>query len=162
MADLHLMRVFLSLLAVISLLLAALWLLRRLPGARNLYGHFGHGQPVGKRWGSKPLGRRLTLLHTLALGSPRTHLALVRLDREELLLGVTAGQITLLHTLARQDVLVTKAATHTAAELSINPGAEDTPDLPASSPTSHTQASRFANLLAHLRKDSDKTGPAVA
>jgi len=92
MADLHLLRVFLSLLAVVALLLATVWLLRRLPGVRNFYGKHFYGKHHAHQ-------QRLTLLHAQPLGSPRTQIALVRIDHEELLLGVTAGQITLLHKL---------------------------------------------------------------
>jgi len=123
MTDLHLLRVFLSLLAVVAMLLATVWLLRRLPGVKNLYGrHYAH-----------PHSKRLTLLHAQPLGSPRTQIALIRIDREELLLGVTAGQITLLRALPPAQRLE-RTGTNVAS--------------PAPTPTAAPH--KFAALLAQL------------
>jgi len=142
MTDLHLLRVFLSLLAVIALLLATVWLLRRLPGVRHLYGRglasAGHRQ-----------GKRLTLLHTQPLGSPRMQLALVRVDREELLLGITPGQITLLHTLARAEH---PAATSSTAHAQHSVTSPET--MANTAPAPH----KFASLLAQLMKGKAPKG----
>lgn len=75
----ELLRVALSLLAVIGLLLAAAWLLRRMQGVR------------------RPQGQRITILDARPLGPPRTHIAVVRVDQTTLVVGITPQQVNLLH-----------------------------------------------------------------
>ncbi len=75
----ELLRVALSLLAVVGMLLAAAWLLRRMQGVR------------------RPQGQRIAILDARPLGPPRTHIAVVRVDQTTLVLGITPQQVNLLH-----------------------------------------------------------------
>ena len=79
MDNAELLRMMLSLLAVVGLLLAAAWLLRRTQGLRRAQ------------------GQRITVLDARPLGPPKTHIAVVRVDQTTLVLGVTPQQINLLH-----------------------------------------------------------------
>lgn len=72
----------LSFALVIGLLLALLWGLRKLQ----------NGQGFIKR-----PHQRLQMLETLSV-APRQKIALVRWDDQEILVGITANQITVLHT----------------------------------------------------------------
>lgn len=85
MTEFDLLRVVLSLLAIIGMLLTAAWLMRRVQGIR------------------RPNGRRITILDAQALGPPRTHIAVVRVDETTLVLGITPQQVNLLHTLPTTD-----------------------------------------------------------
>jgi flagellar protein FliO/FliZ len=71
-----LLQYLLSFVLVIALLLALLWTLKRLQGGALM----------------QRKQQRLQVLETLSLG-PRQKLALVRVNDQELLIGVTAGQI---------------------------------------------------------------------
>jgi len=137
MTDLPLLRVCVSLLAVVGLLLAALWPLRRLGGL----GLSGGGKP----W-NKQQGRRIALLHTQPLGAPRTQLALVRIDTEELLLGITPNQITLLHALPRTAPAVAKDS----ASTQVRTGAAEAADLAEPPAPAHSPL-RFASVFEQLR-----------
>ena len=67
---------------VIVLLVAVLWLLRRMQGIKGLQG-------------LRPVARRLSVVEALTVG-PRQKLALVRLDDREVLVGITPNGFTLL------------------------------------------------------------------
>ena len=73
----------LSFALVIGLLLGMLWALRKLQ----------NGQGFAKRG-----HQRLHMLESLSL-APRQKIALIRVDDQEVLVGITAQQITVLHTL---------------------------------------------------------------
>lgn len=79
MDDLALLRVALALLAVVGLLLALAWLARR----------SGYLTPLKRN-------ARISTLETRRLG-PRNQLCLIRVDDTELLLGLTAQHICVLH-----------------------------------------------------------------
>ncbi len=79
MDNAELLRIALSLLAVIGMLLGAAWLLRRVQGVR------------------RPQGQRIAILDARPLGPPRTHIAVVRVDQTTLVLGITPQQVSLLH-----------------------------------------------------------------
>lgn len=74
----------LSFALVIGLLLAMLWGLRKLQ----------QGQVFAKR-----PDQRMRMLESLSV-APRQKIALIRVDKQDILVGITAQQITLLHTLA--------------------------------------------------------------
>jgi flagellar protein FliO/FliZ len=74
-----LLQYLLSFVLVIALLLALLWTLKRLQSGALM----------------QRKQQRLQVLETLSLG-PRQKLALVRVNDQELLIGVTAGQINAL------------------------------------------------------------------
>ncbi len=74
-----LLQYFLSFALVIALLLGLLWTLKRLQGGALM----------------QRKHQRLQVLESLSLG-PRQKLALVRINDQQLLIGVTAGQITAL------------------------------------------------------------------
>jgi flagellar protein FliO/FliZ len=67
---------------VIVLLVAVLWVLRRLQGVKGLQG-------------LRPVSRRLSVVEALTVG-PRQKLAVVRLDDREVLVGITPSGFTLL------------------------------------------------------------------
>ncbi len=69
-------------LLVIVLLVAVLWVLRRLQGVKGLQG-------------LRPVARRLSVVEALTVG-PRQKLAVVRLDDREVLVGITPSGFTLL------------------------------------------------------------------
>ena len=69
-------------LLVIVLLVAVLWVLRRLQGVKGLQG-------------LRPVARRLSVVEALTVG-PRQKLAVVRLDDREVLVGITPNGFTLL------------------------------------------------------------------
>jgi flagellar protein FliO/FliZ len=69
-------------LLVIVLLVAVLWVLRRLQGVKGLQG-------------LRPVSRRLSVVEALTVG-PRQKLAVVRLDDREVLVGITPSGFTLL------------------------------------------------------------------
>jgi flagellar protein FliO/FliZ len=71
---------------VIVLLVAVLWLLRRMQGIKGLQG-------------LRPVARRLSVVEALTVG-PRQKLALLRLDDREILVGITPNGFTLLDRLA--------------------------------------------------------------
>lgn len=75
----ELLQYLLSFVLVIALLLGLLWTLKRVQGGALL----------------QRKHQRLQVLETLSLG-PRQRLALVRVNDQELLIGVTAGQINAL------------------------------------------------------------------
>lgn len=72
----------LSFALVIGLLLALLWALRKLQ----------HGQGFMKR-----PHQRLQIVDSLSV-APRQKIALIRMDDQEVLVGITPQQITVLHT----------------------------------------------------------------
>jgi flagellar protein FliO/FliZ len=74
------LRLILSLLAIIVLILAGAWLARR------------------SGWLKTGAGSTIRILGTHSLGA-RASLAVVQVENARLVLGVTAGQISLLHTL---------------------------------------------------------------
>jgi flagellar protein FliO/FliZ len=80
---------------VIGLLLAMLWALRKLQ----------NGQFI------KRPHQRLQIIESLSV-APRQKIALIRMDNQEVLVGITAQQITVLHT---------PAANHLTSENSENP-----------------------------------------
>jgi len=67
---------------VIVLLVAVLWLLRRMQGIKGLQG-------------LRPVARRLSVVEALSVG-PRQKLALLRVDNREVLVGITPNGFTLL------------------------------------------------------------------
>lgn len=69
-------------LLVIVLLVAVLWVMRRLQGIKGLQG-------------LRPVARRLSVVEALTVG-PRQKLAVVRLDDREVLVGITPNGFTLL------------------------------------------------------------------
>lgn len=69
-------------LLVLVLLVAVLWLLRRLQGFKGLQG-------------LRPAARRLSVVESLSMG-PRQKLALVRWDDREVLIGLTPQGFTVL------------------------------------------------------------------
>lgn len=71
---------------VIVLLVAVLWLLRRMQGIKGLQG-------------LRPVARRLSVVEALTVG-PRQKLALLRLDNHEVLVGITPNGFTLLDRIA--------------------------------------------------------------
>jgi len=93
---------------VIVLLVAVLWMLRRMQGIKGLQG-------------LRPVARRLSVVEALTVG-PRQKLALLRLDNREILVGITPNGFTLLDRLvpADQSSLVPQnAQAHSAA---VEPG----------------------------------------
>jgi len=72
---------------VILLLLAVLWLMRRLQGIKALQG-------------LRPVSRRLSVVEALSVG-PRQKLAVVRFDEREVLVGITPQGFTLLDVVAK-------------------------------------------------------------
>ena len=79
---LNVLQYLLSFALVIGLLLALLWALRKLQ----------NGQGFIKR-----PQQRLSMLESLSV-APRQKIALIRLDDQEILVGITAQSITVLHT----------------------------------------------------------------
>jgi len=73
-------------LLVLALLIAVLWLLRRLQGVRGFQG-------------LKPLARRLTVVEALSVG-PRQKIVLLRVDEREVLVGISPTGFTLLQAAA--------------------------------------------------------------
>lgn len=69
-------------LLVIVLLVAVLWVMRRLQGIKGLQG-------------LRPVARRLQVVEALSVG-PRQKLALIRVDDREVLVGLTPNGFTLL------------------------------------------------------------------
>ena len=82
------MQYLLSFALVIGLLLALLWALRKLQ----------NGQGFIKR-----PHQRLQMVESLSV-APRQKIALIRVDNQEVLVGITAQQITVLHTPAAKPV----------------------------------------------------------
>ena len=74
---------------VIVLLVAVLWMLRRMQGIKGLQG-------------LRPVARRLSVVEALTVG-PRQKLALLRLDNREILVGITPNGFTLLDRLVPAD-----------------------------------------------------------
>jgi len=79
------LRIIASLAAIVALIFALAWIARRTGWLR------GHG------------AQTMRLLGTQSLGHARATLALVQIEDVRLVLGVTAAQITLLHTLPTPD-----------------------------------------------------------
>ena len=79
---LNVLQYLLSFALVIGLLLAMLWALRKLQ----------NGQGFIKR-----PHQRLSMVESLSV-APRQKIALIRLDDQEILVGITAQSITVLHT----------------------------------------------------------------
>lgn len=82
MADADALRMLASLIAIVALILALAWAARRFTGLR------GNAGQAMRLLGTQHLG-----------GAGRAHLALVQVEDARLVLGVTATQVTLLHTL---------------------------------------------------------------
>lgn len=82
MADADALRMLASLIAIVALILALAWAARRFTGLR------GNAGQAMRLLGTQHLG-----------GNGRAHLALVQVEDARLVLGVTATQVTLLHTL---------------------------------------------------------------
>ena len=72
----------LSFALVIALLIALLWALRKLQNGQGLI---------------KRSSQRLQVMESLSL-APRQKIALIRIDDQEILVGITAQQINLIHT----------------------------------------------------------------
>ena len=93
---------------VIVLLVAVLWMLRRMQGIKGLQG-------------LRPVARRLSVVEALTVG-PRQKLALLRLDNREILVGITPNGFTLLDRLVPADqssLVPQRAEAHSAA---VEPG----------------------------------------
>lgn len=78
-------------LLVLALLVAVLWLLRRMQGFKGLDGLQG----LTSLQALRPSARRLAVLESLSVG-PRQRIALVRVDDREVLIGLSPAGFTLL------------------------------------------------------------------
>lgn len=131
MADADALRMLASLIAIIALILALAWAARRFAGLR------GNAGQAMRLLGTQHLG-----------GNARAHLALVQVEDARLVLGVTATQVTLLHTLPATPQDATSSATPAAST-----------DAPQATATSGLAADASANTTAHAPAQSATASP---